>query len=520
VSNLAGDWVSHRAQRSPNSVALEDADSGATTTWGQLGDRVGRLAGVLVGPGRVGRGDRVVVLSENDSRNFELQFACMRLGAIYVPLNWRLSRAELSALVGNCAPALIVHDNNFSETAEQLVREGGGVARRLSWGESELVDLDYETALAGADSVGPSQGNLLDDPSHILYTSGSTGIPKGVTITPANIIWNLLNSADDKQIDGPNCKVFNALPLFHGGGLTALSLPILLAGGAVTVARRFEADQVVAALGDPTRGVTHLTGVFTTYKMLTESPLWPDADLSGVKYLEMGGSRIPVWLQDAFRAKGQLLQSVYGATETGPAVFQMPKEHAVGRPGSIGRKVLHTQVRLVTPEGNDAATGEIGEIWVSGPSITSGYWGQEGARDEFFTDSWFRTGDAAYADADGFHYAVDRFKNMYKSGGENVFPAEVQAVLAEHPDIAEVAVIGVADPRWGETGLAVVVSHGDVALTSADLAAFCGDRLARYKLPTRVVMTDSIPHNATGKLDLPRIRAMYQPHAAPTTSPA
>jgi fatty-acyl-CoA synthase len=520
MSNLAGDWVSHHARRAPDSVALEDADSGATTTWGQLGDRVARLAGVLVGPGGVRRGDRVAVLTESDTRNFELQFACMRIGAIYVPLNWRLSQAELSELTRNCAPTLVVNDHNFTETAELLVRETGP-ARRLSWGDAgERVELDFETELAHADAVGPSQENLLDQPSHILYTSGSTGTPKGVIITPANIVWNYLNSSDDKQIDGANCKVFNPLPLFHGGGLTALSLPILLAGGAVTVARRFDADQVTAALGDPSRGVTHLTGVFTTYKMITESPLWPEADLSGVKYLEMGGSRIPASLQDAFRAKGQVLQSVYGATETGPAVMQMPKEHAVGRPDSIGRKVLHTQVRLVTPEGRDATTGEIGEIWVSGPSVTSGYWGQEEARDTFFNGSWFRTGDAAYMDSEGFYYTVDRFKNMYKSGGENVFPAEAQAVLADHPDIAEIAIIGVADPRWGETGLAIIVSRGDVELTPADLAEFCADRLARYKVPTRVAMTASIPHNATGKLDLPRIRAEYQPRAVASESPA
>jgi fatty-acyl-CoA synthase len=519
MSNLAGDWVAYHAQRAPDSVALESADSGATTTWGQLEERVARVSGVLLGPGRVQRGDRVLVLSESDTRNFELQFACMRIGAIYVPFNWRLSQAELSALCGHCAPALVVHDDSLREAAELLAREAG--VPRLSWGGlGEHAELDYESELGLADPVGPSTENLLDEPSHILYTSGSTGTPKGVIITPANIIWNYLNSQSDKQIDGPACKFFNPLPLFHGGGLTALSLPILLAGGSVAVARRFDADQVAAALGDPARGVTHITGVFATYKMITESALWPEADLSGVKYLEMGGSRIPAWLQDAFRAKGQVLQSVYGATETGPAVMQMPQEHAAGRPDSIGRRVLHTQVRLVTPEGQDATPGEIGEIWVSGPSITRGYWGQEHKHDEFFSGSWFRTGDAAYRDDDGFYYAVDRFKNMYKSSGENVFPAEVESVLADCPDIAEIAVIGVPDSRWGETGLAIVVSHGGVELTSADLAVFCGDRLARYKIPTRVVMTDSLPRNATGKLDLPRIRAIYQQQSGPAESKA
>jgi fatty-acyl-CoA synthase len=243
--------------------------------------------------------------------------------------------------------------------------------------------------------------------------------------------------------------------------------------------------------------------------MLMDSPGWQSADFSAVQFMEFAGGQLPRHVFDAFAAAGVSVQAVYGATETGPAVLQMPVADAARKLGSVGRAVQHTRVRLVDAQGQDVAAGDIGEIWVSGPSVSDGYWASPEANAESFTDHWFRTGDAAYRDDEGFYFVVDRFKNMYKSGGENVYPAEVEAVLAAHPNVAEIAIIGVADPKWGESGLAVVVTRDGGDITIDSISEFCRGRLAKFKLPTKVVTVQSIPHHDSGKRDLQQLKRTF-----------
>jgi fatty-acyl-CoA synthase len=507
IDQLATDVVAYHAVRHPDSPALEGVDDGVTRTWSELEARVSAVAGVLAHRCGVGAGDRVVALTENDLRFFELQFALMRLRAILVPLNWRLAPPELRGMVADASPRLIVHDLALREVAREL---GENLATPcLSWGCDD-GELDFETEVASATPVAPSRDALLTDLTHILYTSGSTGVPKGVMLSRENMVWNFLNSQGDKAMTGLGTKMYNPMPNFHAGGLSALANPILLSGGSVAVAQRVDADQMVQIMGDPSRGMTHSTGVVTIYQMMVDSKGWVDADFSSMRYTECGGGRIPAALAASLREKGLVLQSVYGATETGPAAMQMPRDSAASRPTSIGLAVPFTQVRLVGVDGNDVGTGEIGEIWLSGPSITPGYWGSDRESDPSFEGPWFKTGDAARVDVDGFYEAVDRFKRMYKTGGENVFPAEVEALLIEHPDIREIAIIGVPDQRWGETGHAIVSTRPARTIDLTDIAAFAAGKIAKYKLPTRLTVVPELPHNANGKVDLKLLDESYR----------
>ena len=504
-SDLACDWVTYHAERTPGEEVLRSINDGRSVTWAELDARVARLSAVLARECRVRPGDRVVVLAESDPRVFELQFACMRIGAILAPLNWRLARGDLAPLIDHARPALIAFDDAVAETASELAAERD--IPTIAWSVPGAHS-DYEQAIASASPNVKATVGTLDEPTHILYTTGSTGRPKGVILNRRAMIWNLLNIQQDKRVDRMS-RMYNPLPLFHGGGLTALANPILIAGGSIAIARRFDPDEGVRLLGDPAQRITHFTGVLTIYQMLMDSPGWPTADFSAVRFMEFAGGKLPQHVFDAFAGKGVTLQAVYGATETGPAVLQMPVADAARKLGSTGRAVQHTRVRLVTEDGEDAAAGEVGEIWVSGPSVTDGYWDSPEANAEAFEEGWFKTGDAAYRDDEGFYFVVDRFKNMYKSGGENVYPAEVEAVLIEHPNIAEIAILGVADSKWGETGLAVLVTRDGSEMTVSAILEFCRDRIAKFKLPTRVVTVQSIPRYDSGKRDLQQLRRTF-----------
>jgi fatty-acyl-CoA synthase len=286
--------------------------------------------------------------------------------------------------------------------------------------------------------------------------------------------------------------------------------PILYFGGAVTTMRRFDPAAVLAAFADNDVPVTHFAAIPLMYGAIGAQPGFADADLSHLRHLIVAGAIATPELLRAWSARGLPLQPQYGGTEMGPMAFGLDHEATrqdKAEAGSAGRGAVHTQIRLVDPAGQDVAEGETGEIWLRGPSITVGYWGKP--RSEFFTDDWFRTGDAAHRDADGYYYLAGRTKEMYKSGGENVYPAEVENVLSLHPAVIDLAVVGVPDPTWGEVGVAVVVAADGASLTLADLVAFAGDRLARYKLPKRLVLVADLPRNVTGKVNRDALREQY-----------
>jgi fatty-acyl-CoA synthase len=503
--DCAKDCVRANAERLSDALALENAETGERLTWRQLDRRVGALAGHLRHHCGVGVGDRVLLLAEGDSRTFELQFACMRLGAILVPLNWRLALPELTELAAEVEPAVVVVDGAWQDAGLKIA-EAAGARHRLGWRATAAV-ADYETALAQATPVQPSTGLSMELPTHILHTSGTTGRPKGAITTVKTLSWQTLNVVLEYQL-GPGAKQLNPMPLFHAGGLTTIATPMLMTGGAVMTMRRFEPGPIVALLGDPAQGITHFTAPPVMWAALAAQPGFAAADFAALRFAQVAGGVPPRELLDQWSERGVVLQQAYGGTELGPAVTGMPRDAVARRPGSCGRAVPFTHVRLATAEGDEVPAGKVGEVWIKGPSVTPGYWRSDGPIDTARTpDGWFRTGDAARRDDDGFYYLVDRVKDMYKSGGENVAPAEVERVLTAHPDILDVAVIGVPDPTWGEVGRAFVVVRPGAAVTLADLREYCAGRIARYKAPRSLVVVDDLPRNPTGKISKPALRA-------------
>jgi fatty-acyl-CoA synthase len=508
MHTAAHDWVACHAARTPDAPALRRAEDGRTTTWAELEDRVARAAGALRDLG-VQAGDRIAVLAENDPRVFEIQFAAMRLGALFVPLNWRLTVHELAEICLDADPAILIHDDVWAEVAAE-VAEKTAVPRRIAWTVEDPLGGAYGDALDASAPLGPRSSATHADPTHILYTSGTTGRPKGALSTHGTLVWQALNTAHTTGYADPNCHHLNQMPLFHAGGLNVMANPILYFGGAVTTMRRFDPAVVLAAFTDAGVPVTHFAAIPLMYAAIAAQPGFADADLSGLRHLIVAGAIATPELLHEWSARGLPLQPQYGGTEMGPMAFALDHEadhQDKAESGSAGCGAVHTEIRLVDPAGRDVADGETGEIWLRGPSVTVGYWGKP--RSEFFTDDWFRTGDAARRDADGYYYLAGRTKEMYKSGGENVYPAEVENVLSLHPAVADLAVVGVPDGTWGEVGLAVVVAIEGGAVTLAELVAFAGDRLARYKLPKRVVVVTDLPRNVTGKVNRDALREQY-----------
>ena len=503
----APDWVDQHARNRPDAPALTDLASGAHLTWGALEARVGRLTNVLRHELGLGRGDRLALLAENDNRIFELQFACMRAGIILVPLNWRLALPELIALGTDAAPAAICYDGEWAAVGAALA-DAIGLERRLCWGDAHAVT-DYESALADAPHAGADHLARLGDPTHVLYTSGTTGLPKGVLCTHGTLVWHAVNLAHACRMAERGNHHLNLVPLFHAGGLNVYTNPILYWGGHVSSLRRFDPGEALALLTSADAGITHLCGVQQMYELMTALPAFADARFPTLRCALFGG-----WgpaahvLHRAWRERGFVLQLSYGGTEMGPLVtVETGEDPAAVDRGSSGRVLPHTEVRLVDESGADVAEGEVGEMWVRGPSVTPGYWGRP--PEAAFTDGWYRSGDAAWRDADGRHHVVDRIKEMYRSGGENVFPAEVEAILAEAPGVRELAVIGVPDQRWGEVGLVVVAPEQGAVIALDDLRRFAEGRLAKFKLPVHLRVVDELPRNVTAKIARDELRRRF-----------
>lgn len=505
---FATDWVDYHAQHRPDALALGCAEDESRTTWAQLEQRVAGVAATLRELG-VGHGDRVALIAENHPRVFEVQFACMRLGALFVPLNWRLHAAEIQEICLDAQPRLMIHDGVWAEVAI-AVADKTEIPERLSWDYPES-STDYEGAISTAAPLRATGEITLDDPTHILYTSGTTGKPKGALSTNSTLVWQAVNAAHTSGFSRPGCHHLNPMPLFHAGGLNVMANSILYFGGAATTMTRFDPEHVLHQMLSLHPPITHFAAIPLMYQRIAELPGFPEANLSRMRHGVIAGAVAAPELLQLWADNGFPLQPQYGGTEMGPMATALDNEAEnidVAKKGSTGRAAPHTQIRLVDSAGRDVETGVTGEIWLRGPSITIGYWGKDKA--EFFTeDGWFKTGDAAYRDHDGFYYPSGRTKDMFKSGGENIYPAEVEQALALHPNVRDVAVVGVTDPTWGEVGLAVVVLTPGTTVTLDELNGFAAQRLARYKLPKRLSVADELPRNVTGKVSAAQLRSDY-----------
>jgi fatty-acyl-CoA synthase len=503
------DWIAHHARFSPGAEAVHDLASGRRFTYAQFDERITRAALWLAGAFGVRRGDRVAVLSMNDTDVFELQFACRRLGAIFLPLNWRLAVPELEFIAKDAAPVVLIHGTEFADAALQVARLAGvSHTADLANGKPSA----YEAGIASAPSAG--KGGTLDPPAldladiwTIMYTSGTTGRPKGAQITYQMCVFNAVQCAMTIGLTA-NTRNLVLLPTFHTGGLNVYANPTFHTGGCNVVMRSFDPGVFLRLLSDRTLGLTHLLGVPTNFLMLAQEPGFAAADFSHIACLGVGGAAAPLALIEEYGRKGVKLQQGWGMTETGPLGLLLSGEMALAKVGSSGLPPLYVRLRICDPDGNEVKQGETGELMIRGPTVTPGYWNRPEANATSFTaDGWFHTGDAARQDEDGYYYIVDRWKDMFISGGENVYPVEVENVIYQLDGVLENAVVGVPHEKWGEVGRAFVVLKVGANLDEAAVIEHCGGQLARYKVPKEVRFIDGLPHNATGKVlkhQLPR----------------
>ncbi|MFF9625060.1 long-chain fatty acid--CoA ligase [Streptomyces griseosporeus] len=500
-----GSWPARRARKTPDRIAVVHEDRG--WTYRELHERVLRLAHALRGLG-TRRGDRVAYLGPNHPSFLEALFAAGTLGAVFVPLNTRLAAPELAYSLSDSGSTVLLHSPEQAGAARTAAAEAGVRHRiALAPGPEDAGALAYEDLLGAAATAPLDESVAADDPCIIMYTSGTTGRPKGAVLSHANVTWNSVNVLVDTDLSGDEVTLVVA-PLFHTAGLNMTCLPTLLKGGRVVLLGAFDADRVLE-LVERLR-VTYMFGVPTMYDSMAARPRWATTDLSSLRTLTCGGAPVPARTIAAYLDRGLAFSQGYGMTEASPGVLYLDREHVSAKAGSAGVPHFFTDVRVVLPDGRDAGPGERGEILVHGPNVMTGYWGRPaGTRAALTDDGWLRTGDVARTDADGYVSVVDRVKDMFVSGGENVYPAEVEDALLTHPAVAECAVIGVPDPVWGEVGRAVVVLRPGTSAGEDDILGHLRGRLAGYKIPKSLVVAASLPRTASGKVLKPVVRDTY-----------
>ncbi|WP_244253534.1 acyl-CoA synthetase [Micromonospora antibiotica] len=500
-----GAWVARRRLRSPDKVALvHGAD--ATVTYAQFADAVDRVSAVLRGRG-VGVGDAVAYLGENSPEFLQVMFGVAQVGAVFVPVNTRLAPPEVGHLLTDSAARVLIHDPEFAAPVAaalpaarppQTVVTGEGTPQRPG--------LTRLTRAADAGHPGPAPTGP-DDPAAIVYTSGTTGRAKGAVLTHGNLTWVALNCVVDYDVVSTDVALMIS-PLFHVASLGMGALPVILKGATMVVERGFEPGRALAQIAR--HRVTMLSGVPTTYQLLADHPDWATTDLSTLAKLTCGGSAVPTRILDAYEARGLSFSQGYGMTEASPGVTALPPAMTRAKQGSVGLPHFFTDVRITDPGGAVLPAGEVGQIEVAGPNVFPGYHGLPAATAEAFTaDGWFRSGDLGRLDDDGCLHVSGRLKDMIISGGENIYPAEIELLLGEIDGVVSAAVIGVPDDRWGEVPWAVVTVREGARVDTAVVRAHLDGRIARYKLPRNVVIVDELPRTASGKVRKTQLRARF-----------
>ena len=491
-----GSWTARRARMTPDHTALVHGST--RRSHAELHRRTCSLANALRALG-IRRGDRVACLTPNHPAQLETLFACGMLGAVHVPLNTRLTGGEIAPLLRDAGASALVHDRRgpVDELPPDLA------PTRIALGEPADGEHHYDTLLADASAELVDEPVGHDEPCLIMYTSGSTGTPKGAVLTHGNLTWNCFNVLIESDLSSDDVALVTA-PLFHIAALGMLCLPALLKGATV-VLDTFEAGRALETI--ERERVTITFGVPTMYQTLAAHPRFAATDLSSVHTLLCGGSPVPRELIEHYSDRGLTFVQGYGMTETAPGALLLDREHTRSKMGSAGVPSFFTDVRIVDGDGNPAAPGEKGEVVISGPNVMREYWGRPEATAEALRDGWFHSGDVATADEDGYVHIVDRLKDVLISGGENVYPAEIEQELHAHPQVATCAVIGVPDAQWGEVGRAVVVARGEVQ--ERELLDFLRQRLAGYKVPRSVAFTTDLPTTGSGKLRKTEIRREF-----------
>ncbi|MFA6956314.1 MAG: long-chain fatty acid--CoA ligase [Thermoanaerobaculia bacterium] len=494
---LHGDLLGERARLTPDREALVMSDGSLRLTYGELDARVGATAAALHDRLSIAKGDRVGLLAGNCPEFLDVFFAAGRNGMIVVPLSTRATVHELDGIVRDSGMRLLVHGPEFADHAAKL-RESGAVSEIISIGE-----LNHLTLGSRGGAHEPFATLSPDDIYCLLYTSGTTGKPKGVMIPHRMLAWNGYSTVMNWGLrEDDRSPIFT--PLYHAGALGAFLTPIVAIGGTIVLHRKFDVDEVWSTI--ERERCTVVLGVPTIYKMMMDAPGFAAADLSSLRWLISGGAPLPTYIIEAYQKRGVVFRQGYGMTEVGVNCFSMTNEDSYRKVGAIGRPMMYTAARLTRDDGSECGADEVGELWFRGPHVSAGYWNNpEATAASYMSDGWFCTGDSARRDADGFYSIAGRKKEMFISGGVNVYPAEIEAELLQHPTVSDAAVIGIADPKWGEVGAAFVVAAPGTTIDVASLEAWLGERLNRIKIPKRWTILDALPRTPYGKVEKHRL---------------
>lgn len=495
----AVDLLKKRSELTPEREALLDLHTGKHYTYAALNKRANQAANFLQEKYNIQKGDRVSILAQNCLPFVDLLFGLGKIGAIFAPLNWRLTAHELVYIVNDLQPSVIICGPEFVSVLEEM-RNQIDVDQLLALENASIPGAEsYEILLEQASETNPECPYIDEnDGCCILYTSGTTGKPKGAVLPHRQILWNAVNTVISWGLNEKDISPI-LTPMFHSGGLFVFLLPLFYAGGRVVLARNFDPDDSLKVIVK--EKCTVILGVPTLFQVWMNSPFFPDADFSHVHFFISGGAPCPPSLIEAwYRTKGVAMRQGYGLTEAGVNCFTMTDEEALIKAGSVGKPIFHSQMRLVDNLGFDVPQGATGELIISGPIITTGYWRNEEATSQSLVEGWFHTGDMARQDSEGYFYIVGRYKDMLISGGENVYAAEVEAVFREHEAVNDAALIGLEDDKWGEVGLMFVVLKPGKSISAQQLLAHCAGRLAKYKIPKQVEFVTDLPYSPYGKV--------------------
>ena len=492
----AYDWIEFHAATTPDKRAMYDLASGREYSYAQMHERVAQCAGMLKDKG-IKPGDRVAFLCLNTTDVMELVFGCWRVGAVCLALNFRLTPPELAFILNDSDASMVLVDAPFAPLAEPTK----GLTKVKHWVMTDGVggDSEYEQGLAAATPIYDYQPQELEDQCLLMYSSGTTGSPKGVIITHAMLDFTA-SSAVRLGASSPDDVSLNNMPLFHIGGLNVTALPSIWLGGTCVIMRMFDPNATIEAISNPALGITTMFCVPAAYNAMRASPAMATADFSRVKLALCGAETVPEALINWWLERGITIQEGYGMTETAAAGTLLLKSDIPHRIGKAGRPLMHSRIKIVDEDGTEVPRGTAGEIWFKGLAVTPGYWRNPEANAESFTDGWFHTGDIGIMDKDGYVSIEDRVKDMYISGGENVYPAEIEGLLYELDQIVEVAVIGVKDEKWGETGCVCAVVKEGQSLTLEEILAHLDGRLGKFKLPSHLHTLAELPRGGTGKV--------------------
>lgn len=488
------DWLKKWADYTPDRIAFKDHTTGAEYSYLAIYKLAGRIALHLRNRYQVEKGQRVAVIANNEFEYIPLFYALQRMGAIMVPINFRLTAREFGYILNDCAPTLLIYQREF----ENILADIPGTVlpkAQVSWtGENSLSEM-LSSPLEGEAEV-PMAGEF-EDPCMILYTSGTTGFPKGALITHKMIFWNAVNTILRLDISQKDVQLA-FMPFFHTGGWNVLLTPFVHKGATTVFVQKFEPDLIVR-LCDQEK-VTILFGVPTILDMMSRAPSFNRAKMDSVRFAIAGGEALPIPLINLWQEKGVPVRQGYGLTEFGPNVFSLNEEDAIRKIGSIGFANFYVKTKVIDSYGEEVNPGEIGELLLKGPMCMGGYWRNPQATEETVKQGWLYTGDLVKFDAEGYFYVVGRKKEMFISGGENVYPVEVEQVISSHPSVREVAVVGVADEKWGEVGKAFISLEQGFELNSEQLHAHCHDKLAKFKIPKHLEIMPELPKGHSGKI--------------------